>query len=72
MERNNIFRGAGKQATYAKTAYELLMTGDWVTNLDIVVKADKVEKEDKEWHIKMALYRRAQKGNPSLTQRHRR
>ena len=46
MERNNIFRGAGKQATYAKTAYELLMTGDWVTNLDIVVKADKVEKEE--------------------------
>ena len=46
MERNNIVRGAGKQATYAKTAYELLMTGDWVTNLDIVVKADKVEKEE--------------------------
>lgn len=46
MERNNIFRGAGKQATYANAAYELLMTGDWVTNLDIVVKADKVEKEE--------------------------
>ena len=46
MKRNNIFQGAGKQATYAKTAYELLMTGNWVTNLDIVVKADKKEKEE--------------------------
>lgn len=45
MKRNNIFQGAGMQATYANAAYELLMTGNWVTNFDIVVKAGTKKEE---------------------------